>query len=488
MKLYKSNSLLFLQTSIFLLNNNAHGRLVDRSIFRRETLNVDLIDEVTYDAKDGILEGKGIKIASNHEGYTGDVGFVDFGGVGTSVSWLADIPITGFYEVTIRYASTSDRGPLDFLVDDIKLGSFKIEKVADSWEEWENETIKVHVTAGDDRTLKIVASTKAGPNVDKIGIRPIVPSSSNDYDDFEQDLDYRVVLYENKSLKIGDFHQSESGEFEVGLSMVGDLVVRQKRGGSSKIVWSLGKAIGKDVVGTRIYMQNDGNLVIRAEPNNRAVWTSKTAGIHGRNSGFTFGINNLGGIAILVASNQSNLIWTGGIEDNNHEIVAVGPIIPIQMPSPIPAPIDLVRPNTKPSTIALASNHKLLGRNRFVSSPNGKYQVGLDLEGKLVMREGNSYIWALQDVNGNYISNASKVFMQSDGNLVLKTSSNKGVWNSETSNNFGSEFRIDDAGQLTVVFEGTPIWIDGLPRGRYTVASSSDLTFPVRGIFYYAVC
>lgn len=76
--------------------------------------------------------------------------------------------------------------------------------------------------------------------------------------------------------------------------------------------------------------------------------------------------------------------------------------------------------------------------------------------------------------------------MQKDGNMVLKTFSNKIMWNSETSKNPGAEFLIDDGGQLSINFQGTSLWIDGLPRGMYTGPSSSDFNFPVRGFFYYA--
>ena len=124
-----------------------------------------------------------------------------------------------------------------------------------------------------------------------------------------------------------------------------------------------------------------------------------------------------------------------------------------------------------------------------MSSPNGHYEIGLDSEnGQLIIRtKDHDKIWTLTNDNENEISNIAKIYMQWDGNLVMKSSSDKGLWNSETSGNDGGEFRIDDGGQLSVNYLGTPLWIDGLPRESYTGPSSPDLNFPVRGFFYYAV-
>ena len=102
-------------------------------------------------------------------------------------------------------------------------------------------------------------------------------------------------------------------------------------------------------------------------------------------------------------------------------------------------------------------------------------------------RNDNTILWTLEDKTGTEVINISKMYMQADGNLVMKTSSNTGVWRSETSNNPAGEFRLDDTGQLSVNYQGTSLWIDGLPRATYTGPSSSDIQFPIRGYFYYAV-
>ena len=606
--------------------------------------------EIMLSAKDSILYGS--KKASNNDGYTGD-GFIDFGGVGTSASWLLDIPITGSYLVTVRYASKNDRGPLDLFIDDELIGAFQIKKVANDWNTWKDETIKVHIDAGSNRLLKIKASNIQGPNVDMLEIKMMSPIDSvykillrekqcldqgvfleSESGQFEVGLDqlgflvvrrratsevlwsyevsrdntnlriclesdgnlviqppsdsalicntkpkaiyersfgfhfgindnggiavfldsnnvlwtggldselsveptavhtpfrfptltptriptfpptfreitqvpsvtnqsntgyeYKEVLSQNNYFERGDknFGQSDSGEFEVGLNEDGNLIVR-KREITSDVLWILKDSNGRNIACDRFYMQNDGNLVMRSE-DRTVVWTSKTADSSARTT-FSFGINNCGGIAVFHSPNPSVVIWTGGNQDHCRNTT------PQQIPTPAPALLPTLshtlspkptqessRPTSQPYSVVLASNDRLLDRGRFTSSPNGQYSVGLNSEGQLIIRRGddNERVWTLMDKNRKTISDIDRMYMQTDGNMVLKTSSNKALWNSETSKNSGAEFRIDDGGQLSINFQGASLWIDGLPREIYTGPSSLDLNFPLRGFFYYAV-
>jgi len=683
MKLHISNSLLSLLIGITVFSRSANSEIVgdisndfekagNLDLTKEVTLlakvgildgskarNLDFTQEVTFLAKDGILDGS--KIDSNNDGYTGN-GFIDFGGVGSSASWLVDIPTTGFYEVTVRYASKSDRGPMDLLLDNIKIGNFEIKKVANNWSTWNEETIKVRIDAGSNRIMKILASVIQGPNVDKMTIKLLSPTTP---DEPVQNSDYKVILGENECLEKGVFRQSQSGIFEVGFNQSGYLVLRRKgssevlwslkaseekvpskicmandgnlvielltgsqpicdtkskginernfsfrfginnsggiavfldsenllwtgglgndqpveptqvpippptraptfvptrvptplptsrvatqdptpsknqdnnnvqykkvlshndyfgkekknfgqsdsgefevgvngnenlvvrrSGTSSDVVWVLKDSNGIDVIGDRLYLQRDGNLVMRTEDNS-AVWTSKTAGTR---TDYSFGINNCGGIAAFRTSNPIGLIWTGGIQENcgdssPYQSPTLAPVSrpvvsptlsPVVIPKPTPGSN---QPTRKPQSVVLATNGRILERGQFVSSPNGEYNVGLNSNGNLIVREGNNKVWTLMDKNREEIKNISRMYMQSDGNLVLKTSSNKLLWNSETSRNLGAEFLIDDGGQLSINFKGASLWIDGLPRKTYTGPSSSDLDFPARGFFYYA--
>ena len=75
--------------------------------------------------------------------------------------------------------------------------------------------------------------------------------------------------------------------------------------------------------------------------------------------------------------------------------------------------------------------------------------------------------------------------MQNDGNLILRGANNKSKWTTHTRQNPGSRFIVADGGRVAVVHGTTPLWMDGVPRGKYTGPSSENLKFPCRGAFYY---
>jgi hypothetical protein len=133
--------------------------------------------------------------------------------------------------------------------------------------------------------------------------------------------------------------------------------------------------------------------------------------------------------------------------------------------------------------VVLKSNSRL-NRGDYVESPSGDYKVGLTSGGNFVLRDKNSEtIWSSGTDDGY------RLYMQGDGNLILRTSSGSSRWKSNTYNNKGARFYLDDGGQMTVVSSkhGEAVWLDGVPRGKYTRPSSEDLTYPLRGTFYYPV-
>jgi len=121
-----------------------------------------------------------------------------------------------------------------------------------------------------------------------------------------------------------------------------------------------------------------------------------------------------------------------------------------------------------------------LSRNEFVFSPSGAYKVGLTNGGDLVLQDKDSRsIWTA-GVSGGY-----RCYMQWDGNLIIRDDDMKHKWSTRTSNNPGAHLAVDDGGRIAVISGTTPVWLDGIPRGQYNGPSSNDLTFPVRGLFYY---
>eukprot|EP00543_Licmophora_paradoxa_P016218 CAMPEP_0202467796 /NCGR_PEP_ID=MMETSP1360-20130828/73359_1 /ASSEMBLY_ACC=CAM_ASM_000848 /TAXON_ID=515479 /ORGANISM="Licmophora paradoxa, Strain CCMP2313" /LENGTH=630 /DNA_ID=CAMNT_0049092481 /DNA_START=128 /DNA_END=2020 /DNA_ORIENTATION=- len=149
-------------------------------------------------------------------------------------------------------------------------------------------------------------------------------------------------------------------------------------------------------------------------------------------------------------------------------------------PSPTPAPLAtnyaLLEANY-PASIVIPSGGKL-SRGEFVYSPNGVYSLGLNGSGDLLLRSGNTVLWRA-DGDG-----ADRCYMQSDGNLLMRKD-RRLTWQAHTGNNKGSYLEVDDGGRIAVMLNDTPLWLDGVPRGRYTGPSNPSLQFPVRGAFYY---
>jgi hypothetical protein len=453
------------------------------------------LQRATAATPDIILDESGVtlnsaSIQSNHQGYEG-TGFIDYGNEGSYALWQTDIATSGTYDITIRYASRNSR-PLHVFFDDVKVGEFAIDATND-WATWREETITVQLSSGNNQEVKILAAVNPGPNVDNLTIS--LSGSNPGTGDDDNDAVYKVVLNPNDNLVQQDYMMNEPGTYEVGITGSGDLVVRTVR--TSTIVWSLESAVGENLDGIKMWMQGDGNLVLRGvptdqNPNGKAEWSSKTYG----NSGAYFGINQSGGIAVILSD---QILWQGGPQSNTPSPTSANPPptpfpTPATAPPPTPLPTSKLPTNGPPIMPRNMPSGKVLGpndsmeRGEFTTSPNGQYQIGLNDNGMLVMLEGTREVWRLQDKDKNDIVGIFRAFMQSDGNLVLRDTSLRALWNSETSNNAGSTLEIDNGGQVSVVFQGTVLWLDGIPRGFYTGASprNLELAFPVRGMFYYA--
>lgn len=131
--------------------------------------------------------------------------------------------------------------------------------------------------------------------------------------------------------------------------------------------------------------------------------------------------------------------------------------------------------------VVVLASRDYLSRGEFVSSFSGNFKVGLTNGGNFVLKDKNSKtIWSSGTNDGH------RLYQQSDGNLILRTSSGSSSWKSRTYNNPGARFVLDDGGQISVI-KGTDtvVWLEGIPRGSYTGPSSQNLQYPLRGIFYY---
>ena len=104
------------------------------------------------------------KIATNHGGYTGN-GFIDYGETNAYAVWRVDIPSDATYDISIRFASTSNRGPMPLLVGGSKIGEFPINS-SGAWTTWKTETFTANLKAGTNQEFKLLAERIRGPNVE----------------------------------------------------------------------------------------------------------------------------------------------------------------------------------------------------------------------------------------------------------------------------------------------------------------------------------
>jgi hypothetical protein len=259
-----------------------------------------------------------------------------------------------------------------------------------------------------------------------------------------------TALVKDQFLQRGEFKPSPSGNFKIGLEGTGELVVVDNQ--SNTETWRSGTTGGQVCI-----MQQDGNLVVR-NSDSVAIWTTTTSGYPGAR----LTIDDTGMASIMHGNTE---IWN--LSDRKQ------------------TNIDAVRPILNRNTIdfeesVVLNPRQSLPKGRFASSPSGNYKVGLSRAGNLIFQDsGDRTIWDAKVFGG------VEAYMQPDGNFVVRDSSRRLIWTTHTSGNDGARLVIDDGGRLSVVLRSTPIWMEGIPRGKYTGPPSADLQYPLRGIFYY---
>jgi hypothetical protein len=158
------------------------------------------------------------------------------------------------------------------------------------------------------------------------------------------------------------------------------------------------------------------------------------------------------------------------------------------LPPPTDAPVEssaaVQQPSVNEVTVLYPGEH--LAAGHFHTSPNGKYKAGLTDAGNFVLMnvEVDQVIWST-GTNGA----GMRVYLQPDGNLLLRSAQKSSLWSSETHGYTGAQLKLSDGGQIAIKTEDgkTAIWMDGIPRSIYRGPSSSsqELSYPVRGAFYY---
>ncbi len=90
-----------------------------------------------------------------------------------------------------------------------------------------------------------------------------------------------------------------------------------------------------------------------------------------------------------------------------------------------------------------------------LASPDGRYVLWMQGDGNLVVRDpSRTAIWT----SGTYGRPNAQLQMQGDGNLVIYSASGPAIWSSATNGQSGAQLRMQSDGNLVIYIGGTPIW------------------------------
>ncbi len=224
------------------------------------------------------------------------------------------------------------------------------------------------------------------------------------------------ALLGGQTLFAGQTLASPDGHYILAMQTNGDLVLYLHNGGFSvRPVWHSGT---EGDAGDRAVLQSNGNLVLY-DARNQALWSTNTS---------TAGCTNLivQEDGNLVLYNRSRAVWASRT----------------------------VNTYLKPGDL-------LLPGERIFSS-NDQYELSMEADGNLVLYGPTGALWSTRTwgIPGNYAS------MQTDGNLVLRTSAHRALWSSQTNGNPGAYAHIYDDGNLVVANTQGNLWDSNTKANR----------------------
>ena len=260
-------------------------------------------------------------IEEGETGYTGS-GFANFEGQGSWLEYTIDIPET-VTVLVVRYSAGSNDRRIDVVIDEVIIDSLPMSTTGD-WNTWSTESIPIPPMSGR-HTIRLVASSSMGPNIDCIGFfdldlswgqpqRPIstprptstpkpistpqpTPSPQQPLSTPLTTYPYAIVLASGERMSRGEFVSSPSGRYQFGLSYSGDLQLKGPN--SNDLIWRAEMSNANNC-----NMQTDGNLLTQNSDGN-VNWRSRTS----HNDGATLILDDGGQVKIL---HNNAVIWLAG--------------------------------------------------------------------------------------------------------------------------------------------------------------------------------
>lgn len=252
---------------------------------------------------------------------------------------------------------------------------------------------------------------------------------------FQQDR-----LEQDKTLRAGRQLISPNRSFVFIVQPDGNLVVYNRAaagcGNLGCSIWSSGTA-GRGI--TDIYMQGDGNLVLRSGGN--SIWDTKTGG--GRFPPYRLQMQDDGNLVIYNSRRQS--VWSSKSGVTNNENT---------MPT-----------GAEADRIANLRQNEVLLPGESIVSPNGIYSFIVQKDGNLVVyrktASDNCYPWGCSIWSSNTAGvRFTNLLMQGDGNLVLQNRG-RSSWDSRSSTGKYPPYRLqmqDDGNLVIYNARGVSVW------------------------------
>lgn len=122
---------------------------------------------VRYESENAVIS-QGV-VESNHTGFTG-TGFVNFNNVtGSSVEYTVNVPTTGPYSLSFRYANgTTTNRPLQITVDGVQMSAGLAFNGTGAWTTYSTVTTNAQLTAGTHKIKTTATTANGGPNADSL--------------------------------------------------------------------------------------------------------------------------------------------------------------------------------------------------------------------------------------------------------------------------------------------------------------------------------
>jgi hypothetical protein len=320
------------------------------------------------------------------------------------------------------------------------------------------------------RTVNVINASGSGPGTSNLQTNQKLSAnefivSANGVHKFVLQGTGNLVLYSSGQVRWTAATQGKGGT-QLFLQGDGNLVLRTAAGAT---VWSSGTQ-GKGVV--RLVMQDDGNLV-QLTAAGGLVWSTNTGG--GGSADTTPPVITLNGAASVTVTKGGSFSDPGATasdnKDGNVSVNVTGSVNVAVVGTytlfydardaagnnavTVTRTVSVVNPSSGPGTPVLLTDQRL-STNQFLESANGAYKFVLQGDGNLVLYTSARQVRWTATTQGK---GGSQLILQGDGNLVLSDAAGSSVWRSRTRGKGAVRLVMLDDGNLVLqTAAGATVW------------------------------